>query len=73
MGQNFYILVDGIFVGGSKLVIQNDKLKDLKIENLYHFWICRSIKEVDNIYYRFTYRINNCSKNTREKYNRESK
>ena len=24
--------VDGIIVGGSKLVIQNDKLKDLKIE-----------------------------------------
>ena len=25
-------VVDGIIVGGSKLVIQNDKLKDLKIE-----------------------------------------
>ena len=27
-----YDVVDGIIVGGSKLVIQNDKLKDLKIE-----------------------------------------
>ena len=25
-------VVDGIIIGGSKLVIQNDKLKDLKIE-----------------------------------------
>ena len=25
-------VVDGIIVGGSKLVIQNDKLKDIKIE-----------------------------------------
>ena len=27
-----YDVVDGIIVGGSKLVIQNDKLKDIKIE-----------------------------------------
>ena len=27
-----YDVVDGIIVGGSKLVVQNDKLKDLKIE-----------------------------------------
>ena len=27
-----YDVIDGIVVGGSKLVIQNDKLKDLKIE-----------------------------------------
>ena len=27
-----YDVVDGIIIGGSKLVIQNDKLKDLKIE-----------------------------------------
>ena len=27
-----YDIVDGIIVGGSKLVIQNDKLKDIKIE-----------------------------------------
>ena len=27
-----YDIVDGIIVGGSKLVVQNDKLKDLKIE-----------------------------------------
>ena len=27
-----YDVVDGIITGGSKLVIQNDKLKDLKIE-----------------------------------------
>ena len=27
-----YNIVDGIIVGGSKLVVQNDKLKDLKIE-----------------------------------------
>ena len=27
-----YDVIDGIIVGGSKLVIQNDKLKDLKIE-----------------------------------------
>ena len=27
-----YEVIDGIIVGGSKLVVQNDKLKDLKIE-----------------------------------------
>ena len=27
-----YDIVDGIIVGGAKLVIQNDKLKDIKIE-----------------------------------------
>ena len=27
-----YDIVDGIIVGGAKLVVQNDKLKDLKIE-----------------------------------------
>ena len=27
-----YDIVDGIIVGGSKLVVQNDKLKDIKIE-----------------------------------------
>ena len=27
-----YDVVDGIIIGGSKMVIQNDKLKDLKIE-----------------------------------------
>ena len=27
-----YDVRDGIIVGGSKLVVQNDKLKDLKIE-----------------------------------------
>ena len=27
-----YNIVDGIIVGGAKLVVQNDKLKDLKIE-----------------------------------------
>ena len=27
-----YDIVEGIIVGGSKLVVQNDKLKDLKIE-----------------------------------------
>ena len=27
-----YDIVDGIIIGGSKLVVQNDKLKDLKIE-----------------------------------------
>ena len=27
-----YDVVDGVIVGGSKLVIQNDKLKDIKIE-----------------------------------------
>ena len=28
-----YDIRDGIIVGGAKLVVQNDKLKDLKIEN----------------------------------------
>ena len=34
MVYNFltYDVRDGIIVGGSKLVVQNDKLKDLKIE-----------------------------------------
>ena len=27
-----YDIVDGVIVGGAKLVVQNDKLKDLKIE-----------------------------------------
>ena len=27
-----YDIVDGVMVGGAKLVVQNDKLKDLKIE-----------------------------------------
>ena len=27
-----YDVIDGVIIGGSKLVIQNDKLKDLKIE-----------------------------------------
>ena len=44
-----YDVRDGIIVGGAKLVIQNDKLKDIKIEKPLHLLDKRSSNEIPSI------------------------
>ena len=55
-----YHIVNGKIVGGSKLVVANSKLKDLKIEKPLPNLICQSMKKNEKYYISFSYFSRNC-------------